>query len=283
MRLEGKPVVEYIKNRMNKYSVKIKHQPVLLTLSVDPDGATLSYIRSQEKQAKQFGIAYRHLLLEKGTKREALSEIIREANHDTQINGILVSHPLPGYLDEVCILSEITPEKDIEGRTPINLGRIAYENPFFYPCTAEAVLEVLDFYHIDTLGKNVAIIGRSTTVGKPLCWMLLEKKRNATPVLCHTKTANIPSILHNADIVIVAAGSRGVVSLEDIRTGGVVIDVGITVENGKITGDVILDGEIESRKNLSVTPTPGGVGLVTSILLMEHVLKQAVEFGFEEN
>jgi len=270
MRLEGKPIAESIKVRIKEKAQQLNRQPVLLTVSVAPNESTLTYIRSQEKQAKAQGIAYRHLNFEKEITTEGLLAEIERINRDAEIDAVLLSHPLPKHIDELRLLTALSPEKDVEGRGPVNLGRLAYEKAFLYPCTAEAVMAFIDHYHIPIQGEQVAIVGRSTTIGKPLSWMLLEKARNATPIVCHTKTKDIPEIIASSKVVVVATGVPGSLSLSGVREGAFVIDVGINVVDGKVVGDISLDPALENERQISVTPTPGGVGPVTSLLLMEH-------------
>ncbi len=270
MRLEGKPIAEKIRARIKEKASRLNRQPVLLTISAAPNEATLAYIRSQEKQAKLLGISYRHLPFEKDVTMERLLAEIERINLDKEVDAVLLSHPMPKHVDELLLLTRLSPEKDAEGRGPVNLGRIAYEKTRLYPCTAKAVIEFMDYYGIPIHGERVAIVGRSTTIGKPLSWMLLEKAWSATPTVCHTKTKDLAQIIAESKVVVVATGVPQGISLSGIQTGAYVIDVGINVVDGKIVGDVFLDPELEMERQISITPTPGGVGPVTSLLLMEH-------------
>lgn len=276
MRLEGKPIVQKYKEKIKEEIGMLNRAPRLVTLSVDPNESTLSYILAQEKQAKALGIEFQHLTYEKTIAEPQLLQEIERINQNPHIDGVFISHPLPAQFDEMRILSALSPKKDVEGRCPENLGRIAYEKPFFYPCTAEAVMMFFEHYEISLSGKRITIIGRSTTVGKPLCWMLLERSKNATPTVCHTKTQNLRTVLQDTAILVVASGFHGVVTLDDIAENTTVIDVGINFVEGKMVGDIPLDEEKEKKKKISITPTPGGVGPVTNILLMRHVVQQAI-------
>jgi len=270
MRLEGKPIAESIKTRIKEKALRLNRAPALLTLSVAPNEATLAYIRSQEKQAKQLGIAYRHITFGREVTMERLLAEIDQINRDEQTDAVLFFHPMPKHIDELRLLTALSPEKDVEGRSPVNLGKLAYERAFLCPCTAEAVIAFIDYYRIPIQGERVAIVGRSTTIGKPLSWMLLEKSRSATPIVCHTKTKDLPEIIASSKVIVVATGVPEGLSLTGVPEGAFVIDVGINVVDGKVVGDVSLDPALETEKHISITPTPGGVGPVTNLLLMEH-------------
>ncbi len=275
MILEGRPLTKKINEEILKMTAAMRRKPKLVTVSVDPDESTISYIGSQKKSAERLGIEYDHRLFNGISTGTLLSEI-ENLNLDENIDGILLSHPLPDSIDELKVLETLNPSKDVEGRTPSNIGLIVYDRPFFYPCTAQAVIEILDFYSISTEGKKVVVVGRSSTVGKPLSLMLLQRKNNSTPTICHTGTSDIKKEIREAEILVVAAGKYGIVKTEDISQGTVVIDVGINFVDGKLKGDVMRNEKEEEFKKISITPVPGGVGPVTTAILMRNVVKNSI-------
>ncbi len=276
MILSGKEVAKEIRKNTSKMIEKCERTPHLVTISVAPDPSTRSYINSQTKAAKKMGLEHTHRELEIKSGMEKLIQVILESNRDDSVDGILLALPLPKGYDKLNAINHIEPEKDVEGITAINMGLLFYEKPFYYPCTAQAVLEILHYYNIDVAKKDITIIGRSTTVGKPLDIMLLEKSNNGTPTVCHTKTADLDQKIFNAKILIVAAGKHGVVETKTLSKDTVVIDVGINFIDGKLVGDVKRDEELEERNNISITPVPGGVGTVTTTILMSNVVKRCL-------
>ncbi|MEA1883409.1 MAG: bifunctional 5,10-methylenetetrahydrofolate dehydrogenase/5,10-methenyltetrahydrofolate cyclohydrolase [Thermotogota bacterium] len=276
MILSGKEVAKAIKKKIAEEIEQCESTPHLITISVAPDPSTRSYINSQTKAAKKLGIDHTHRELEASSGMEKLIEVIKESNCDDSVDGILLALPLPDGYDKLKAINHIDPEKDVEGITTINLGLLFYEKPFYYPCTAQAVLEILNHYNIQVAKKDITIIGRSTTVGKPLDLMLLEKSNNGTPTICHTRTADLPQKIKDAKILIVAAGKHGVVDIAMLSDNTVVIDVGINFIDGKLVGDVKRDKKLEEEKNISITPVPGGVGTVTTTILMSNVVSRCL-------
>ncbi len=276
MILSGKEVSRGIKEKISQMLVECKRTPHLVTISVAPDPSTRSYINSQTKAAKKLGIDHTHRELEKNSGMGNLIEIIEESNRDETVDGILLALPLPEGYNKLQAINHIDPEKDVEGITATNLGLLFYEKPFFYPCTAQAVLEILSYFNIEVNGKDVTIIGRSTTVGKPLTLMLLEKANNGTPTVCHTRTTQLSQKIKDAKILIVAAGKHGVVETNILSNDTVVIDVGINFIDGNLVGDVKRDKALEADKKISITPVPGGVGTVTTSLLMLNVVSRCL-------
>ena len=276
MILSGKEVAKVIKKKIAEQIDQCKRTPHLITISVAPDPSTRSYINSQTKAAKKLGIDHTHRELEVSSGMEKLIEVIEESNRDNSVDGILLALPLPEKYDKLKAINHIDPEKDVEGITPINLGLLFYEKPFYYPCTAQAILEILNYYHIEVAKKDITIIGRSTTVGKPLDLMLLEKSNNGTPTVCHTRTADLDQKIQDAKILIVAAGKHGVVETEMLSEDTIVVDVGINFIDGKLIGDVKRDKPLEEKKNISITPVPGGVGSVTTSILMSNVVSRCL-------
>ncbi|MEJ5229257.1 bifunctional 5,10-methylenetetrahydrofolate dehydrogenase/5,10-methenyltetrahydrofolate cyclohydrolase [Pseudothermotoga sp. U03pept] len=249
---------------LNKVSVK----PRLLSLSVRPDDGTISYLKSQKKKADSLGIEYETIFLQNAAE---LKHKLVEASENGSIHGIFVSHPLPPEIDETEIAALIDPRKDVEGRNPLNMGYLVYGYEEFSPCTAAAAVKILTAT-TDLVGKKVAVVGRSITVGLPVSIMLLRRDRSATVTVCHSKTKNLGEITKDADAVVVAVGKAGFLTPEMVKDDCIVIDVGINVIDGKVVGDV--DRRLEEK--VRVTPVPGGVGVVTTSILMNRVVKSAL-------
>lgn len=256
-------MVDEIKARISKLS----RPPKLAVVTCQPDPSTLSYLRSQEKQAKRLGIEF---AVYESSKASELKLLLSRLSADASIDGILLTHPLPKDISELEVASMITPEKDVEGRNPMNLGNILYDHPTFPPCTAQAVMKIIS-YVTNPSGKKIAVIGRSVTVGKPLAMLLLQKGVDATVTVCHSKTQNIGDIMKSSDIVAVAIGKAKAYNKEYFKPGTIVIDVGINVENDEICGDV--DPAVSEICDL--TPVPGGVGKITTLVLMENTVRAA--------
>ena len=279
--------------------------PTLLIIRVGEKKSDISYEKGVRKRAQEAGIDVRVTALPDGTSagssedgtgcgkpsdgngqasagsckdaapctEDDLAAVIRGANADASVSGILLFLPLPKSIDEKKIINLIAPEKDMDGATDASMLAIykgAGEG--YAPCTAQAVLEILDFYNIDVTGKNIVVVGRSPVVGKPLALMLI--KRNATVTVCHTRTVNLPEITRRADIIISAAGHPRTITAEHVREGQIVIDVGINFgPDGKMTGDAAFD-EVSPIVS-AITPVPGGVGSVTNAVLLSHIITAA--------
>lgn len=200
-------------------------------------------------------------------------QVIEDANKDEDVHGILLFRPLPSHLDQRRIENALDPKKDVDAMTDASMTGVFLDKPIgFPPCTPEACMVILKHYGIDPKGKKAVVIGRSTVVGKPAAMMLL--KRNATVTICHTKTVDMPSVVREADIVIAAAGKACIIDEKYLRPGQIVLDVGINVnDEGKLLGDVNFE---DAEKIVSaITPVPGGVGTVTTSILVNHVVEAA--------
>ncbi len=243
----------------------------LVSYAFDPDASTISYLKSQQKKAETLGIDYVMKIFD---SPEKFIENLQKDSQDDTVHGIFVAHPLPKSFNETEIAQLINPNKDIEGRNPVNLGRLLYGIEDFAPCTAAAVIEILTQTTF-LEGKLAVVIGRSLTVGQPVAIMLLRRDRSATVTVCHTKTRNLAELTKTADIIVVAAGKAGFLTVEMVKEGAVVIDVGINVIGNKVVGDV----QPEVGEKASLTPVPGGVGLVTTSILMHRVARNAVRSG----
>ena len=213
---------------------------------------------------------YKEYLLSSNTKQKELIELIEKLNQDKRINGILLQSPIPANLDINEAFRTISPQKDVDGFNPVNVGKLVLNQDTFLSCTPYGIMKMFEKYNIDLTGKNVVILGRSNIVGKPLMHCCLNK--NATVTVCHSKTQNLAQKAKEADILISAIGKAQFVTADMVKENAVVIDVGINrLENGKITGDV--DFENVKEKASYITPVPGGVGPMTIAMLMNNVIK----------
>ena len=266
MYIDCKVISKGIEEDVRKRIEKLGFSPRLVSITSKPDYSTLSYLESQRKKSKKLGIEFEIMEV----PPERLLKIVEEVSLDENVHGIFVARPLPEGIDEFEVLSRIDPSKDVEGVTPHNLGLLIYGKEIFPPCTAESVVRILE-NETDITGKKVVVIGRSVTVGKPVAIMLLKKGRDATVTVCHSRTENLFDITKRSDILVVAVGKAFFIKPEHVKEGTVVVDVGINFVDGKIVGDV--DSEVEKVARL--TPVPGGVGRITTTLLMEHVVRSA--------
>lgn len=247
--------------------------PTLAILRVGERPDDISYETGAMKRCAKVGIAVRHFLLKADCTTDELLNTIREINTDPSIHGCLMFRPLPDKAMEEAACALLSPEKDVDCMTATSLTAVFTGNGAGYPpCTAQAVLELLDHYGIELSGKRVAVIGRSLVIGKPVSMML--QARNATVTMCHTKTRNLAQTCRDAEILVVAAGKAGIVDSSFVSPGQTIVDVGIHVnDEGKLCGDVLFD-EAEPIV-AAITPVPGGVGSVTTAVLAKHVVQAA--------
>ena len=272
--LKGLPVANAINEKiieeMKDWKGAIPHLAIV-RVGERPDD--MSYERGATKKMEKVGFRCTSYTFPADIDNDTFQKEFDKINEDEDIDGILLLRPLPKHLDEKAIENRIASVKDLDGISPMNLAKVYAGDPTGYgPCTAEAVIEMLDYAGVDLKGKRAVVIGRSLVVGKPAAMMLIKK--NATVTVCHTRTVDMPSVVKEADIVVVAAGKAGVIDGSYLREGQIVIDVGINVdENGKLCGDVdyaTLDG-----KASAATPVPGGVGTVTTAVLAKHLIQAA--------
>jgi len=273
--LEGKPVAEKIKEQIRQKIKSLDRAPVLASVMVGENAGAAAYVKSQQKTAEGLGIEYRLHTLPQETTEDRLTAFIRDLNADARVNGIIIQMPLPGHIDYKKISQFISPEKDIEGMHPANMGKIVFGKAAMLPCTPAAVMELLKETGIDVYGKEVVVVGHSEIVGKPLALLLLEKL--ATVTVCHIGTSKAQKLeehVARAEVLIVAVGKAGLIKGTLIKEGAVVIDVGINRVGDKIVGDVEFE---EAAKRASwITPVPGGVGPLTVTMLMRNVVEAAV-------
>lgn len=276
--LTGKEVAAAINERTRAAVAELNEKgvtPTLCILRVGERPDDLSYERGAVKRAEAVGVGIvKRLFPEDVTEDELIAEV-ESINNDPSIHGVLMFRPLPRHINESRVCNALKPEKDMDGITDLSMAGVYAQKSLGYPpCTAQAVIELIDHYGIDLKGKNVAVIGRSLVIGKPVTMMLIKK--NATVTVCHTKTNDVAGICRRADIIVAAAGSAGMVNGDFVREGQTVIDVGInwSEAEGRIVGDV----EFKAAEPVveKLTPVPGGVGAVTTGVLMSHVAEAAM-------
>jgi len=276
--LTGKPVAQAINDQSRELIHAHDLTPMMKLILVGNDPASMYYVNSIVKQGTKLGIQVECLTLADTVMQDELAGIIIDANNDLQVDGIMLQRPLPSGINARYIEGLISPEKDIDGIHPLNLGKIITEEPCFVPCTAMAVVRLMEFYQIDPAGKHVVILGRSTVVGKPLAMLLLQKQNgsNGTVTVCHSRTADLIRHTVQADILIAAIGKAEYVSATMIKKDAVLIDVGInkkTKPDGSVTyvGDIDCNDCLDSA--LAITPVPGGVGSVTTAVLFSNLVQ----------
>jgi len=274
--IDGKVVSADVKARVKKAVDELKEsgvQPCLATVLVGDDSASATYVSSKQNDAKEVGIVTRDHRLAATFKQNELLELVQLLNKDYKVHGILVQLPLPNHIDELEIITALSPLKDVDGLTPYNAGMLQSGMALLKPCTPSGIMELLNYYNIEVAGMDAVVVNRSNLVGKPLSLLLLQK--NATVTICHSKTRNLNEKLHNADLVVTAVGNRQRFTLTSdmIKEGAIVIDVGTARLNNKLVGDA--DFESVKQKASWVTPVPGGVGLMTRAMLLKNTVTAA--------
>ncbi|MGH7997377.1 MAG: bifunctional methylenetetrahydrofolate dehydrogenase/methenyltetrahydrofolate cyclohydrolase FolD [Opitutaceae bacterium] len=262
-------------------------RPSLVIVRVGEDPASVSYVKKKEATAAEIGMAGRVILLPAGIPQRELDALIDELNADPGVDGILVQSPLPPPLDERAAFRRVSPDKDVDGFHPLNLGKLAQEDPSgFASCTPAGIMELLARSRVDLAGRRVVILGRSLIVGKPAALLALQKKAgaNATVTVCHSATRELASITREADVLIAAIGRPEFVTADMVKPGVVVIDVGMnrvpdaSRKSGyRLTGDVLFAAV--APKASKITPVPGGVGPMTVAMLMKNTLQARLNNG----
>lgn len=275
--LLGKEVTKALNERIMGQVEECKAkgvEPTLCIIRVGENPSDISYEKGATKRCETLGVNCKKILLPEDVTQEDVLKTIQDVNEDKTIHGVLLFRPLPKHLNQAEIENALVPEKDVDCMTDLSMsGVFTGKKIGFPPCTAQACIEILDHYKIDCTGKRAVVIGRSLVIGKPVAQMLLKK--NATVTTCHTRTVDMPSVTKEADILVVAAGKAGVVDASFVKEGQIVIDVGINVnEEGKLCGDVLYD-DVEPVVD-KITPVPGGVGSVTTSVLLSHVVEAAL-------
>ena len=271
--IDGKELAKKIRANLKIECEELKKKNInskLAVIMVGDDPASKVYVRNKSRACEDVGIEYEEYLLDANITQKELIELIEKLNNDKTINGILLQSPIPSNLDINEAFRTISPEKDVDGFNPVNVGKLVLNQDTFVSCTPYGIMKMFEEYNIDLTGKDVVILGRSNIVGKPLIHCCLNK--NATVTSCHSKTQNIIQKAREADILISAIGKANFVTVDMVKENAVVIDVGINrLDNGKITGDV--DFENVKEKASYITPVPGGVGPMTIAMLMNNVIK----------
>ena len=272
--LEGKPIAEKIKEEIKQAAQLLKNKPVLASIMVGDNAGAEAYVKSQKKSAESLGIEYQFHKLAADMQEQDLIEFIKKLNNDTSVNGMILQMPLPAHIDYKKISQFILPEKDAEGMHPANIGKIIFGKAKILPCTAAAVMELLNSSGVDLYGKEVVVVGHSEIVGKPVSLLLLDKF--ATVTVCHigtSKAGKLEEHVRKAEVLIVAVGKAGLIPGDWVKEGAIVIDVGINRVADKIVGDV--EFEAAEKKASYITPVPGGVGPLTVIMLMRNLVEAA--------
>lgn len=274
--LQGKPVAEFICRKLQKEVSELSSNGITPTLAIIRVGQReddMAYERSIEINCGRIGVHVRKYVFDTDITQDKLIDHIKMIDNNSAVHGVLIFRPLPPQFDDSAVCRAISAEKDVDGITNSSLAGVFTGNAAgFAPCTAQACMEILDYYGIDPKSKNTAVIGRSLVVGKPVSMLLLKK--HATVTICHTKTKNVSSLCKKAEILIVAAGRPNTADKNYFSPGQVVIDVGINIDsNGKLCGDANFTDALETVQY--ITPVPGGVGTVTTMVLAKHVVEAA--------
>ncbi|MDM5211748.1 bifunctional methylenetetrahydrofolate dehydrogenase/methenyltetrahydrofolate cyclohydrolase FolD [Peribacillus sp. RS7] len=273
--INGKEIAEAVRQEISKEVQQLREKnivPGLAVILVGDNQASQTYVRNKQKACEDLGM--HSVLIKKpaGLSQEELIQSIDELNQDDSIHGILVQLPLPGHIQEKAIIEAISPEKDVDGFHPINIGRMMTGQDAYLPCTPYGVMVMLEYIDYDLEGKHVVIVGRSNIVGKPAGQMFLNA--NATVTYCHSKTKDLAYYTKQADVVVAAVGKRDTITSDHIKEGAVVIDVGMNRnDEGKLCGDVAFD-EVKTKASY-ITPVPKGVGPMTITMLMKNTVKSA--------
>ena len=283
--LKGKPVSNHIKSSLSKLISNLKEDgivPGLAAVLVGDDPASHVYVRSKSKVFESNDCFSKTYKMSKNSSEVEILDLIDKLNNDNRIHGILVQLPLPNHLDSKKILNKVNPSKDVDGFHPLNLGSLFEGNPNFIPCTPNGIIQILDYYKIETSGKHVVVIGRSNIVGKPMFALLAQKFKvgNATVTMCHTGTKDTSYYTKQADIVIAAVGVPEMLNSDMIKEGACLIDVGINrIEDNSSDKGYRLVGDIDIKsvmgKASSITPVPGGVGPMTITMLLYNTVLAA--------
>ena len=282
--IDGKLIADQIKKEIAAEVAEMidhgKNAPHLAAVIVGEDGASQTYVASKEKACHSVGMTSSVYRLPARTTEAELLQTVEFLNNDPEIDGYIIQLPLPKHIDEDKIINAIKPSKDVDGFTSINVGRLQLGLPCFVPATPNGIMELIKRSGIETVGKNVVVLGRSNIVGTPMAILMSRKGIDATVTLCHSKTQDLPGICRQADIVVAAIGKQGFVKADMVKPGAVVIDVGIhrvedpdSPKGYRILGDV--DYEEVSKVASAITPVPGGVGPMTIVSLLQNTLKAA--------
>ena len=282
--IDGKQLAANLRNEIADGVSRLKAEkgvtPGLAVILVGDNPASVSYVTAKEKACREAGMLSREIRLPAETSEAELVSLVESLNGDPAIHGILVQLPVPKHIREKAVIDAIAPEKDVDGFTPVNVGRMMIGEECFLPCTPHGIIKLIEFSGMDIRGKHAVVIGRSNIVGKPVAALLARRETNATVTLCHTGTPDVSHFTKDADIVVVAAGHPNTLTGDMLKPGAVVIDVGVN----RIPDDtrpkgfrLVGDADFESCRNVAgaITPVPGGVGPMTITMLLWNTLESA--------
>lgn len=274
--IDGKGISKSVREQVAKGVSKLRQKsgiiPKLCVVLVGEDPASQVYVRGKEKACAEAGIASEVRRLSPSVSQKELNNVVRSLNQDPGVHGVLVQLPLPAGLDPISALNQISPEKDVDGLHPLNMGKLLRgEDPLFVPCTPQGIMELILSTGIEIKSKEAVVVGRSNIVGKPVALLLLQK--HATVTICHSRTRDLGEVTRRAEILVASVGSPRLVHGDMVRPGALVIDVGVNRVEGKLVGDV----DYESAKDRAsfLTPVPGGVGPMTIAMLLKNTLAAA--------
>lgn len=280
LKIDGKAVAQAVKDRLKKeIEAQVggqadgsggKRRPGLAVVLVGDDPASQTYVKNKISSCEEVGIVSFHHRLAADVSQLEVQNLVRRLNEDEAVDGILVQLPLPAHIDSREVLSLIDPDKDVDGLSAVNQGRLAIGEPGLFPCTPLGVMELLRYEGVELKGKHAVVVGRSALVGKPVALMLLAK--DATVTVCHSRTSDLPAVCRSADVLVAAVGRANMIKGDWIKPGAVVIDVGINRIDvngkGKLVGDVDYNEAVEVASK--ATPVPGGVGPMTVAMLLSN-------------
>jgi methylenetetrahydrofolate dehydrogenase (NADP+)/methenyltetrahydrofolate cyclohydrolase len=282
--IDGKLLAANLRAEIASGVAKLKEEkgivPGLAVILVGNNPASVSYVTAKEKACVESGMYSREIRLPETTTQDELVKLVKELNVDPAIHGILVQLPVPKHISDKAVIDAIAPEKDVDGFTPINVGKMLIGEECFLPCTPHGIIKLIEFSGMDLKGKHAVVIGRSNIVGKPVAALLARRETNATVTLCHTGTPDIAEFTRQADVVVVAAGRPDTLTGDMLKPGAVVIDVGVNripdasrPKGFRLAGDADFDSCAAVAS--AITPVPGGVGPMTITMLLWNTLESA--------
>lgn len=282
--IDGKLIAEQIKKEIAAEVADMidrgQDAPHLAAVIVGNDGASQTYVASKEKACHSVGMTSSVYRLPETTTEKEMLEMVDFLNNDPEIDGYIIQLPLPKHINEYKVINAIKPEKDVDGFTSINAGRMQLGLPCFIPATPNGIMELIQRSKIETAGKNVVVLGRSNIVGTPMAVLMSRKGIDSTVTLCHSRTQNIADITRQADIIVVAIGKQGFLTADMVKPGATIIDVGIhRIEDANSPKGYVIKGDVDYDEVYKVaskiTPVPGGVGPMTIVSLLQNTLKAA--------
>ena len=282
--IDGKLLAQNLRGEIAAGVASLKSEkgvtPGLAVILVGDNPASVSYVTAKERACTEAGMLSREIRLPAETTEAELVSLVKELNADPEIHGILVQLPVPKHISDKAVIDVITPEKDVDGFTPVNVGKMMIGDECFLPCTPHGIIKLIEFSGMDLKGRHAVVIGRSNIVGKPVAALLSRKETNATVTLCHTGTKDVGHFTRDADVVVVAAGRPNTLTGDMLKPGAVVIDVGVNriPDASKPKGfRLVGDADFESCSKIAgaITPVPGGVGPMTITMLLWITLESA--------